>query len=164
MTTTTTTRFPLRRTLEGHRALLHLKAMRRAVTGWDAYAAAMYRQGYRPERCIHGRYQWTDYDPICGGCEDGVLASYDLHQQALEAGKADAAEFERRIDLVNALTARGHSSPPEEVLVQLRTWAVEPVRLTNVPDYGWSEYLHNAVPLVRRAYCTDVRCDHERFA
>lgn len=155
-------RVRLRNTVEGYRALMHLKAMKRAVEGYDAYAADMHRQGFRPQVCIHGRYQWVDYDPICGGCESGVLASYDLYAQALEAGKADAREFERRVDLVHALSERGHEAPPEELLIQLRTWAVGPIRKTNVPDYGWGDYLDNSVPLLRRTYCSDVRCDHIR--
>lgn len=26
--------------------------------------------GYRPETCFHGTYLWTDYDNICGPCEE----------------------------------------------------------------------------------------------
>lgn len=29
------------------------------------------RDGYRPHHCEHGTNQWTDYDNICGPCEDG---------------------------------------------------------------------------------------------
>lgn len=28
-------------------------------------------QGFRPHYCIHGTNLWTDYDPICGYCENG---------------------------------------------------------------------------------------------
>lgn len=27
--------------------------------------------GYGPARCFHGTNLWTEYDPICGPCEDG---------------------------------------------------------------------------------------------
>lgn len=27
-------------------------------------------EGFRPSRCFHGTYQWTEYDPMCWGCED----------------------------------------------------------------------------------------------
>lgn len=39
---------------------------------WEEECAEYARQGYRPHYCIHGTNQWTDYDNICGGCEDGV--------------------------------------------------------------------------------------------
>ena len=29
------------------------------------------KEGYRPHYCEHGTNQWTDYDNICGPCEDG---------------------------------------------------------------------------------------------
>lgn len=28
-------------------------------------------RGHRHPYCFHGTYQWVDYDPICGGCEEG---------------------------------------------------------------------------------------------
>lgn len=43
------------------------------------------RDGYRPQHCIHGTYLWTDYDPICGGCESGEESESDAkraHQMA----------------------------------------------------------------------------------
>lgn len=43
----------------------------------DAFDRA---NGHRPHYCIHGTNQWTDYDNICGGCEDGVT----LRQMACE--------------------------------------------------------------------------------
>lgn len=30
------------------------------------------REGYRPQFCEHGTSLWTDYDPICEWCENGV--------------------------------------------------------------------------------------------
>jgi len=30
------------------------------------------RDGYRPHYCEHGTNMWTDYDNICGPCEDGL--------------------------------------------------------------------------------------------
>lgn len=29
-------------------------------------------QGYRPATCFHGTSLWTDYDNICGPCEDSM--------------------------------------------------------------------------------------------
>lgn len=28
------------------------------------------KEGYRPHHCFHGTNLWTDYDNICGPCED----------------------------------------------------------------------------------------------
>lgn len=38
-------------------------------------------EGHRPHYCIHGTNQWTDYDNICGGCEDG-LTVWDMAENA----------------------------------------------------------------------------------
>lgn len=40
----------------------------------DAREAA--EQGFRPHYCIHGTNQWTDYDNICQGCEDGHFSEH----------------------------------------------------------------------------------------
>ena len=42
------------------------------VKKYDETCAEYRKQGYRPKYCFHGTYQWTDYDNICGGCEDEV--------------------------------------------------------------------------------------------
>lgn len=31
-----------------------------------------HEEGYRPPHCFHGTNLWTDYDNICGPCEDGL--------------------------------------------------------------------------------------------
>ena len=160
--TITRTRMPLKRTLEGHRALLHLIAMKRAWMGYDAHTARAAREGRAPQVCIHGRNLRVDYDIPCGVCEDGVLAHHDLYAQALAAGKADVAEFDRRRALVAPLTSGDrHLDPPQEAVKLLQAWMTEPVGKRNVPNYGWSEYLENddPTPLVRRTYCSDVRCE-----
>jgi hypothetical protein len=41
--------------------------------------------GYRFPHCIHGTSLWTDYDNICGGCEDGSTAIEDAIVSAREA-------------------------------------------------------------------------------
>ena len=38
-------------------------------------------QGHRPHYCIHGTNQWTDYDNICGGCEDS-LTVWDMAERS----------------------------------------------------------------------------------
>lgn len=37
---------------------------------WAEGARLSYAEGFRPHYCIHGTNQWTDYDNICGACEN----------------------------------------------------------------------------------------------
>jgi hypothetical protein len=54
-------------------------------------------QGYRPHYCEHGTNQWTDYDNICGGCEDGITMSDPGTRRlyALIEAKQRMAEYEK---------------------------------------------------------------------
>jgi hypothetical protein len=46
--------------------------------------------GYRAHYCEHGTNQWTDYDNICGPCEDGRTLAYGSwkYERALSEAKA----------------------------------------------------------------------------
>lgn len=44
---------------------------------FEASCDADYKAGYRPSHCFHGINLWTDYDPICGPCEDGLTSKED---------------------------------------------------------------------------------------
>jgi hypothetical protein len=37
-------------------------------------------RGHRPHYCEHGMNMWTDYDPICGSCEEGWTMSDPLQR------------------------------------------------------------------------------------
>lgn len=56
-------------------ALVILAAKRRAYEEYDEAVTAHYRdpemRKYRFPNCIHGTSNWTDYDNICGACEEG---------------------------------------------------------------------------------------------
>lgn len=52
--------------------------------------------GHRPSHCIHGTYQWTDYDNICGGCEEGV----SLRRMAVERAAGCVKRWHERITVV----------------------------------------------------------------
>lgn len=39
-------------------------------------------RGYTYPNCIHGSSRWTDYDNICGGCEEGLSAIQLAQQEA----------------------------------------------------------------------------------
>jgi len=79
--------------------------VRRERAAYAAYREscdADWRQGYRPHYCRHGMNLWTDYDPICGACEDGrgywdYLAEC---RDALDTVARARTEMERRMDEV----------------------------------------------------------------
>lgn len=53
---------------EAHKdfALLQLR-----IEDYNEMLADCAKHGYRAQYCIHGTNQWTDYDNICGHCENG---------------------------------------------------------------------------------------------
>jgi hypothetical protein len=50
-----------------------LRAVRKRQDDYDAEVAAWHEEhpGYAFPTCIHGSSRWTDYDNICGWCEEG---------------------------------------------------------------------------------------------
>lgn len=60
-------------------------------------------RGYRAHYCIHGTNQWTDYDNICGGCEDGVT----LRQMACEHAWSIVKETRERMAFTREATRMG---------------------------------------------------------
>jgi hypothetical protein len=77
-------------------------------------------KGYSFPYCPHGSSNWTDYDNICGGCEDGS----SLYQRAIWSAQEKVAEYNKRIDwLVSA-----PDSLPDETRRALIDWALSPVR------------------------------------
>lgn len=53
---------------EAHKdfALLQLR-----IADYNEMVEDCAKHGYRAQYCIHGTNQWTDYDNICGHCENG---------------------------------------------------------------------------------------------
>lgn len=77
-------------------------------------------KGYTFPYCEHGTSRWTDYDNICGGCEDG----YSIYQLALWSAQEKVAEYSKRIDwLVSAPSSLGWERKRD-----LIDWACEPIR------------------------------------
>lgn len=73
-------------------ALVLLKQRRQQFADWKESCAAERRQGYAPSACVHGTSRWTDYDNICGPCEDG-LGWWDFAAQARDClNEAEAVE------------------------------------------------------------------------
>lgn len=53
--------------------------------------------GYRAQYCEHGMSQWTDYDNICGYCEDGVTMGDPMMRRRAALDEAHAeADWEAR--------------------------------------------------------------------
>lgn len=87
---------------------------------------AYYREGFRPQYCFHGTSNWTDYDNICGPCEDGYgwfdrqayrLLSLSMAHQAYR-------EWSKRVDLLTAI--RDADAPAD--WSALYKWASEPLK------------------------------------
>lgn len=53
-------------------------------------------QGHTFPRCIHGMSLWTDYDNICGGCEEGETAI----EEAIVSGREAFLRFNQRWEWV----------------------------------------------------------------
>lgn len=70
-----------------HQMLLRL-ASRLEVHMWNNYqvylevCAEDRKAGYRPHVCEHGMSLWTDYDNICGPCEDGRTMADGLQRRS----------------------------------------------------------------------------------
>lgn len=88
------------------------------VEGDEVYRANVGGSGYRFPECIHGMSLWTDYDNICGGCEDGLT----VYQEALYAGHRDAAAYLDRMSVVQYAVDQGVPAP---IIEDLTTWGLD---------------------------------------
>lgn len=73
---------------------IYLADIRRVIAGfesWEADCAQDREDGYRPHYCPHGTNLWTDYDNICGPCEDGFSSPRD-YVDMLAADAPDKAK------------------------------------------------------------------------
>lgn len=57
--------------------------IQRTVADYNEMVEDCREQGFRPQYCIHGTNQWTDYDNICNGCENGDLPQYMTYSDVL---------------------------------------------------------------------------------
>lgn len=86
-----------RRTLDPSVLKLALMLYRAYTLRYEAYLADCERDrrnGHRAHYCEHGTNQWTDYDNICGPCEDGFSLRDPMARRtlALESAKARVEE------------------------------------------------------------------------
>ena len=77
-------------------ALRYLKAAKARRTAWEDECREWAREGFSPAYCEHGTYLWTDYDPICGYCEDG----YTVYDEALWHAKRWEQEHHKLTELL----------------------------------------------------------------
>ena len=66
--------------------------------------------GFRAKHCEHGTYQWVDWDPICGACEEGWSMANGVHRRrrALDEAKSRVERVaEMRRVLVEAVEVLG---------------------------------------------------------
>ena len=77
-------------------ALRFLKAAKARRSAWEDACRSWAREGFAPAYCEHGTYLWTDYDPICGYCED----SWTVYDEALWHAKHWEQEHRKLIELL----------------------------------------------------------------
>jgi hypothetical protein len=108
---------------------LALVILNRGRKAWAMYleeCEQASKEGYRPHYCFHGTNLWTDYDNICGMCEDhGNYWNYQTYA-AIALGEATRA-FEKVQERHGHLIAMMQDGAPSEVLMKLNEWALEPV-------------------------------------
>lgn len=126
---------------------IHMVHQRKAM--YDAYEADVddwYRngdgrptqaggRGYSYPYCFHGTSRWTDYDNICGGCEDG-FGHFDYLRElevAKEMAKDAFKEFQDRIALYTDLDykIRYRGLPITYDTTELMAWIQDPIRIDN---------------------------------
>ena len=82
-------------------AVILLNSYRNMFAEYEEECAEYAKQGHRPHYCIHGTNQWTDYDNICGGCEDGdnYFHYESAGRKAIDDAKRAMATMYERIDI-----------------------------------------------------------------
>ena len=75
-------------------------------------------KNYTYPRCIHGMSRWTDFDNICGGCEDSTRAT----EMAVQMGASAVLTCRERIAASMPAIKAGC---PRDIIDALMTWACE---------------------------------------
>lgn len=97
------------------------------VRNW--YRSGDGRNGYRFPMCIHGSSLITDYDNICGGCEDGyTYFDYERDgREAIDRARRAVTEYFRRVDIALTLQGMGYDKP-----MPIIHWAEEALEPRNI--------------------------------
>lgn len=93
---------------------------------YDEMVRECAEQGFRPHHCIHGTDQWTDYDNICGPCEDEQKLWDDARDWA--TAKSRAEETFRLIDARTAVAEQAFALDKgnNELIDFMFNWIWEP--------------------------------------
>jgi hypothetical protein len=103
-----------RRMLSPDVARLAMKLSAAYSARYDEYLAdceSDRANGYRAHYCEHGTDQWTDYDNICGGCEEGYSFSDGVYRRTVAL-----TEAKKRMRSLAAM---------QETMRSMRQWSVE---------------------------------------
>jgi hypothetical protein len=106
-------------------ALGHLRTLKARDAAYEEDVREWYSRGegrthgYTYPACIHGTSRWTDYDNICGPCEDG-LSNYEL---ALGQAWSEWRTFEARCEWARVRP----DDMPGDLLERIMAWAMEPL-------------------------------------
>jgi hypothetical protein len=109
--------------------LLASKINKSLLAGYEEYLEACEshrRDGHRPHYCEHGTNNWTDYDNICGGCEDGISMGDPLQRReaALDSAKRRSEKAEKIMTAIWDLKGLGvilDNGPAWDEVVRLLT-------------------------------------------
>lgn len=89
------------------------------------------KQGYRNHYCVHGTNLWTDYDNICGPCEDGY-GSWDYQlfaelaiQNAREAVRHAHKIYQEANEVAKLATTKGMTEEGKYALIRVSEEMVE---------------------------------------
>lgn len=102
---------PVKPTLPKHVMKLALGIYKRMTAHYRAYLDSCEqdrRNGHTPRYCEHGTNRWTDFDNICGGCEDGVSLRDRLSRWQMAKEQASERHTDAKAMLVWAMEARKH--------------------------------------------------------
>lgn len=98
---------------------------------WAAYLEACEddrANGHTPHYCFHGMSRWTDYDNICGSCEDhGNYWDYSLYARiSLDEAIRRHTQMMERQEILMKLMKLG---APWEKVMGLGEWSTETMKL-----------------------------------
>lgn len=115
-------------------AVKALDKSRQAFANYEQERKEWYTEnpGYQFPFCPHGVSLITDYDPMCGHCEDGYsFFHYETEaKDALEAAKYAVAQRDKRVEAVTALLALGATWSDLENPEKIGLWIKQPTTIS----------------------------------
>lgn len=107
-------------------ALKIVRSMRKMYEDYEEERRDEAKRGYRMHYCVHGTNLWVDYDPICGGCENGENY-FDYMREMRYARDLVSATWEkcqkRRVNTLPIIV----DGAGNELVDKLLDWALTPM-------------------------------------